>query len=375
MPGAAPLKQFLRDTIPLWDHVGTPANARENLWKIVKCGTAELGADVFASATYEKLVCHTCKSRFCCSCGARFGGVWQAEVEAIIPDIAYQEINFTMPRALWSLFQHNRHLLNDLPAIGARAIEYLTATKHNARVILMVVPQTYGGFLNFYPHLHTLVSAGGLDEFRIQWIGSLGFGKEEHKHEVMLAWRFALLAYLDAAIKANVVRSDLSLDDLTHILHPEGKRNWNIFVSRAVPKNTVINHIGRYIRKPPIAQYRLTRLNAGEVQYLAKDTRKRCLTPVTYTNQEFLALLIPHIADRYCNSMRYFGLLAPRSKRLLSVVFDLLKQKQKPKPARLTWATSLNQTFGTDPLIAPDGSVLRRVGRIEPVPATYTAKL
>ena len=125
----------------------------------------------------------------------------------------------------------------------------------------------------------------------------------------------------------------------------------------------------------PIAQYRLTRLNAGEVQYLAKDTRKRCLTPVTYTNQEFLALLIPHIADRYCNSMRYFGLLAPRSKRLLSVVFDLLKQKQKPKPARLTWAMSLAQTFGTYPLIGPDGSVLRRVGRIEPVSATYTSQL
>ena len=238
----------------------------------------------------------------------------------------------------------------------------------------MVVQQTYGGLLNFYPHLHTLVSAGGLDESRIRWIGSLDFGKEGHKHEVMLAWRFALLAYLDAAIKANVLRSDLSLDELTHILHTEGKRNWNIFVSRGVPKNTVIDHIGRYIRKPPIAQYRLTRLNAGEVQYLAKDTRKRCLTPVTYTNQEFLALLIPHIADRYCNSMRYFGLLAPRSKRLLSVVFDLLKQKQKPKPARLTWAMSLAQTFGTYPLIGPDGSVLRRVGRIEPVSATYTSQ-
>jgi Putative transposase/Transposase zinc-binding domain len=364
MLGAAPLKQFFRDTIPLWDHAGTPANARENLWKIVKCGTAELGANLFASPTHEKIVYYTCKSRFCCSCGARFGGMWQAEVEAIIPDISYQEINFTMPRALWPLFQQNRDLLNDLPAIGARAIEYLTATKHNARVILMVVQQTSGGFLNFYPHLHTLVSAGGLDESRIRWIGSLDFGKQGHKHEVMLAWRFALLAYLDAAIKANVLRSDLSVDELTHILHAEGKRNWNIFVSRRVPKNTVIDHIGRYIRKPPIAQYRLTRLNAEEVQYLAKDTRKRSLTPVTYTNQEFLSLLIPHIADRYCNSMRYFGLLAPRSKRLLSVVFDLLRQKQKPKPARLTWATSLTKTFGTYPLIAPDGSVLRRVGRM-----------
>ena len=331
MPGAAPLKQFLTDTIPLWDHAGTPANARENLWKIVKCGTAELGADLFASATHEKIVYHTCKSRFCCSCGARFGGMWQAEMEAIIPDIPYQEINFTMPRALWPLFQHNRDLLNDLPAIGARAIEYRAGTKHNARVILMVVQQTYGGLstsiricIRWYQQAGWTIP-NSMDR-------QSGFRQRRHKHEVMLAWRFALLAYFYAAIKANVLRLDLSLDELTHILHTEGKRNWNIFVSRGVPKNTVIDHIGRYIRKPPIAQYRLTRLNAGEVQYLAKDTRKRCLTPVTYTNQEFLALLIPHIADRYCNSMRYFGLLAPRSKRLLPVVFDLLKQKQNRNP-------------------------------------------
>ena len=301
--------------------------------------------------------------------------MWQAEMEAIIPDIPYQEINFTMPRALWPLFQHNRDLLNDLPAIGARAIEIGREQSTMLALSSWLFSRRMEVFSTSIRICIRWYQQADLDESRIRWIGSLAFVKEEHKHEVMLAWRFALLAYFDAAIKANVLRSDLSLDELTHILHTEGKRDWNIFVSRGVPKNTVIDHIGRYIRKPPIAQYRLTRLNAGEVQYLAKDTRKRCLTPVTYTNQEFLALLIPHIADRYCNSMRYFGLLAPRSKRLLPVVFDLLKQKQKPKPARLTWAMSLAQTFGTYPLIGPDGSVLRRVGRIEPVSATYTSKL
>ena len=76
--------------------------------------------------------------------------------------------------------------------------------------------------------------------------------------------------------------------------------------------------------------------------------------------------LRPHVADRYCNSMRYFGILAPRSRNLLSVVFDLLHQKQRPQPAPLPWATSLARTFGVNPLIGRDGSVLRRVGSIKP---------
>jgi hypothetical protein len=259
-----------------------------------------------------------------------------------------------------------RHLLNDLPAVGASAIEYWVKARHGSRVILMVVQQTYGGFLNFYPHLHTLVSTGGLEETRLQWNSDLKFAIKEHRHELMLAWRFALLAYVDAAIQAKSLKSDRSAEELALLLHAESKRDWNIFVSRKVRKEIVIDHIGRYIRRPPIAQYRFTRLHEKEVQYLAKDTRNKCLTPVAYTNQEFLALLMPHVADRYCNSMRYFGILAPRSKNLLPVVFDLLHQKQRPKPSPLSWATSLARTFGVNPLIASDGSVLRRTGRIAP---------
>ena len=74
---------------------------------------------------------------------------------------------------------------------------------------------------------------------------------------MMLAWRYALLAYLDEAIKADVLKSDLTKDELRKILETEGKRPWNIFIGRLVSKRIVVDHIGRYIRKPPIAQSRL----------------------------------------------------------------------------------------------------------------------
>ena len=271
-----------------------------------------------------------------------------------------------MPPVFWPLLQHHRHLLNDLPAVGAKAIEFWVRSRHGARVILMIVPQTYGGFLNFYPHLHALVSSGGLDESSLRWIPDLDFSVKEHRHELMLAWRFALITYVDAALNASDVGSDCA-DTLRPALKIEGQRLWNVFVSRKLSKRIVIDHIGRYIRKPPIAQYRLTRLSDNEMQYFAKDTRNRCLTPVRYSNREFLGLLLPHVVDRYCNSMRYFGLLSPRAKLSLSTVFDLLKQEQKPKPVRASWATSLHRTFGEEPLIGRDGLVLRRVGRIKPI--------
>ena len=230
------LKQFLKDTTPIWDHEGTSLNIRENFWKVINCGTPALGAEVFASGTEIRIVYHTCKSSFCPSCGTRSASLWAEEIKATIPNIPYREINFTMPKALWPIFQNNRHLLNDLPAIGANAIEYWARARFGVRLIIMIVQQTYGGFLNFYPHLHTLVSNGGLEESRIRWVNDLEFQQEGHRHELMLAWRFALLTYLDAAIKADALNSNLSVDELAHLLKTEAQRNWNIFAGRRVSK-------------------------------------------------------------------------------------------------------------------------------------------
>lgn len=129
---------------------------------------------------------------------------------------------------------------------------------------------------------------------------------------------------------------------------------------------SVIDHIGRYIRKPPIAQYRLSQIDDYHVQYLVKDTKNKCLTPVIYSKHDFVRLLIPHVNDRYCNSMRYFGLLAPRSRMWLTQVFSVLGQRQRSRPVRLSYGESIRRTFGQDPLIGADGQPLLRVGHLTP---------
>jgi len=62
----------------------------------------------------------------------------------------------------------------------------------------MVVPHTFGGYLNFNCHLHILVSAGGLKESEGRWIAALWFNKQE----IMEMWRDAVITYLRLALKA-----------------------------------------------------------------------------------------------------------------------------------------------------------------------------
>ncbi|MGO9303967.1 MAG: transposase zinc-binding domain-containing protein, partial [Candidatus Korobacteraceae bacterium] len=90
--------------------------------------------------TKEKLVYHTCKSRACPSCGHRATLLWQREQWAALPDIRYAGIALTMPDVLWSIFQKNRHLLHDLPALGAAVIQQWVKVKFGASVLIMVIP-------------------------------------------------------------------------------------------------------------------------------------------------------------------------------------------------------------------------------------------
>src|SRR6185437_7640098 len=101
-----------------------------------------------------------CKSRFCPSCGYRATLLWLEQQEADLPEIPYTGLVFTMPCELWSIFRDNRHLLHDLPTLGASVIQSWIRMKYGLKVLVIVVQHTFGGDLKFYPHLHVLVSAG-----------------------------------------------------------------------------------------------------------------------------------------------------------------------------------------------------------------------
>ena len=363
-----PVKQLLISSREHWDRPGTPANIRENFSKIVNCGTIALGAELYESDTERKIVFHTCKSRFCTSCGQRATEMWQRDLEATLPDIPYVGITLTMPREFWPILQQNRHLLHGMPAMAAEAIQQWVKARYGLRVLLMVVQHTFGGFLNFHPHLHVLVSEGGLQESRGRWIARL----EYRKHgsiELMQAWRFAVMAYLAEALKGQVLKSDLSADELGTIFETQYKRGWHINISRRMSKSHFLRYVGRYIRRPPVARHRLERVTDLEVEYWAKDTKNHNqLVKVRHSNENFVAMLQEHVPDRGRHAMRYFGLLAPRSKASTrAAVFFLLRQKWRPHPRRLSWRWLRRKTFGLDPLRDSVGQTMRWVGRLSSV--------
>ena len=359
------LRQILEASRDLWDQPETRTAVRENFAKMLDCRTPALGAEVFSSETEEKFVYHTCKSPACPSCGYRATLLWQREQWSALPDIPYAGLVFTMPSLLWPIFKQNRHLLHDLPALGAAVIEQWMKAEYGVRLLIMVVPHTFGGYLNFNSHLHILVSAGGLQEAEGRWIAALRFNKDS----LMRMWRFAVITFLREALKRHVLKSNRDGKDLSRILKSEYERpRWIIYIRESMSKRHFLQYAARYARRPPIAQSRLLRVTDREVEFWTKDKKQKRSVKTRYSLQDFVAALAEHIPDRYRHAIRYFGLLAPRARnRTSAAVFALVGQEKRPRPKRLSWQTSLRKYFGVDPLIDSHGQSMHWVRRQRPV--------
>jgi len=270
-----------------------------------------------------------------------------------------------MPGVLWPIFQQNRHLLHDLPALGAAVVEQWIKEKYGVRVLIMVVPHTFGGYLNFNCHLHILVSASGLKETEGHWISPLYFDK----NELMKMWRNAVITYLREALKAGVLESDWDGEYLNNVLKAEYERpRWIIHIHASMSKTHFLLYAARYARRPPIAQRRIIRVKDGVVEFWTKDKKQGRKVTKRYSLQEFVAVLAEHIPDRYRHAIRHFGLLAPRTKhRPFAAVFVLIGKNKRPRPQRMSWRTALRKYFGVDPLIDSHGQPMHWVRRQKPI--------
>jgi Transposase zinc-binding domain/Putative transposase/NHL repeat len=249
---------------------------------MIDCRTPALGWEVYASDTEEKRCYHTCKSRFCPSCGYRATLLWLEEQEADLPEIGYAGMVLTMPRSLWLIFQQNRHLLHDLPALGAGVIQDWVRLRYGVRVIILVVAHTFGGDLKFNCHLHILVSSGGLQESEGRWIPRLDF----NKGALMRMWRYAVITHLRAALEAQILKSDLNSQKLKEILKDAYERHpyWITHLDKVVSKSHFARYAARYISPayPGVRNVPLTAVTgAGAVKFGLSGTGTGPLAALT----------------------------------------------------------------------------------------------
>jgi len=268
-----------------------------------------------------------------------------------------------MPNSLWPFFHDNPRLAKALPALAGTIIYAHSNVRHGVQVGIIGILHTFNPKLEFNSHVHTMVTDGGLSETSASWVPYIDYDS----NEMMRSWKQAVIRLLRGALQSNQLRSELDREELEYLLAEQEKRFWRIKIQSFSTKEQFLLYAGRYVRRPPIAQKRITNITKQSVTFWAKDKRLRRRVLVTCSLEDFVDRWSQHIPERYCHSVRSFGLFAPRSlSRTSATVFRILGQDRMKRPLPRRWADSIKKCFGRDPLLDPQGNRMTWVGHVVP---------
>jgi hypothetical protein len=117
----------------------------------------------------ERIVPHSCKSRFCSSCGKVMTDNWMEHACSKFLDVPYRHIVWTIPDKLWNIFLWDRKLLNIL-FTAARVVILEWCRQRGFIPGIVMVVHTFGSQVNVNTHIHMLVTEGGLNLAKNGWV-------------------------------------------------------------------------------------------------------------------------------------------------------------------------------------------------------------
>jgi hypothetical protein len=339
------------------------AGIPRNIEKMLKCGTEEMGFHLYQcpNCQYEKKVAHTCKSRFCSSCGVRHTDIWIERYTSLFADCEYQHVIFSPPHEFLDYFRIGRKPYFDAlyAAVNQTLADWYTIKGYVPGG--MMVMHTFGRSLSWHVHIHVLITCGGLNRQQTQWaacafLPHLLLKERFKKHfleNMQTLWNNENIETIPQSLRVLFTPS-YQQELLQKVLKP----TWYVHIGERL-KNAqfVVRYIGRYTKRPAIAESRILSYDGETVSFTYKEHRMTEKATITLPAFDFIKRLIVHIPDINFRVIRYFGFYANRVRgTLLPKVFFLRKQdyektKQKMRSLGSWWRNRIERFMQLDPLI------------------------
>jgi hypothetical protein len=149
------------------------SDQRATMRAIEICRTPLCGGhlDVCNQCGHSRPAYNSCRNRHCPKCEALREARWvESRLARLIPS-HYFHVVFTLPAELRPLALRNRRLIFALLfRTASRTLLALGLTRLGARLGVTAVLHSWTRDLQFHPHLHTIVTGGGLDQGGDRWV-------------------------------------------------------------------------------------------------------------------------------------------------------------------------------------------------------------
>jgi hypothetical protein len=292
---------------------------------LARCRTAALGGhiDSCGRCGYSRISYNSCRDRHCPKCQASKRAAWvEGRLEGILP-VEYFHVVFTLPEELQPLVLQNQRLLYTLLFQAAAATLLRLAAdprRLGAELGFTAVLHTWGQNLLFHPHLHCVVTGGGLSLDGSRWVAA----RAGYLLPVKVLGRLFRGKFL-AGVRAAHDAGQLKLQgSVAHLLEPSGFQRWLRplyrceWVVYAKPPfggpEQVYRYLGRYTHRVAISNSRLLSMDDERVRFQYKDYADQSRTKVmTLSAEEFIRRFLLHVLPKGFVRIRHYGLLASRN--------------------------------------------------------------
>ena len=364
--------------------IGFSAYSQNVLRQLSVCHTMKLGMHVYQcnNCRHQHYQYHSCGNRHCPNCGGLKREQWlQDRMSELLPT-TYFHIVFTLPQQLRSLAMGNRkevfNLLFEASTHTLRKLgqdeKYLGGTPGIVSIL-----HTNGQDLSFHPHVHCIVSGGGIDKAG-NWI------KERRKNGNFLFPRRAMekvfKCYFLEKIRHLKSNKQFKIEDeiaFENILHEVRYIKWNVYVHPVGKFPTgqerpfggpqqVLEYLGRYTHKVAITTHRIKEITDTDITFKYKDYKDgNKPKEMTLSHWEFLRRFEQHILPKGFVKIRHSGFMSHQHKtERLRNICQQLEIAAPPPKVKLPIAVLAMMTYGVDIGLCN----VCKTGRIERI-ATY----
>ncbi|PPQ37649.1 IS91 family transposase [Rhodopila globiformis] len=320
-----------------------PPSHRRAIEDIRNCRTAALGGQVWRceACNSEVFSFHSCGNRSCPKCHTPSPGLptsrkrlagtlaslaqtqeWLERRQAEMLPVPYFHITVTVPAELRAVLRvHQRAGYGALMQASAEAIIELARDPCyvGGTVAVLTVLHTWTQQLHFHPHVHCLVSGGGIS----------GDGSTWHPARQNFLLPIKALATLVRGKFRALLRQkcpDFVVPDA--VWH----KPWVLHVSaRGNGERAVLDYLVRYVFRVALTNARIVGLDDNGVTIQYKDRKSRQRRTCRLSGEAFMRRFLQHVLPRGLHKVRYFGLWHPSRRHNAARVRQMLQLQAPPK--------------------------------------------
>jgi len=363
------LQTIFQDAFPAYEQShALPAHVRRAAHAIMQCRTAALGGHVQAcpDGHMSRIWYNSCRHRSCPQCAYLQTERWIVQQQTRLLACDHYHAIFTLPHALNPLWLANVPRMTPLlfQAVRDTLGTLLADPKYlGAQPGVLMALHTWSQTLVLHPHVHCLVTGGGLTPMG-SWV-AVRNGFLLPARVVMAVFRGKMVA----AIRQTFPRGALALPELMrpqqvlNLLHRLGhptKTKWNVRIMERYRHGAgVVTYLARYMRGGPLKNARLVAYDGARVTFTYRARQEEAdagpASPqrMTLPVADFLQRWLLHVPVPQTRTVRCYGLYHATRTAALALCRAALGQPPVVVPVGLDWQTVCAQRGEAHPERCP----------------------